>query len=126
MSNKTTVFFHSADADGLFCREIARKFLPDAELVGWNFGDAPLAVPKGLIYVLDLPCDRPFGFDFTKEPSCLKTTDTLKRFVWIDHHASSIASHPKDIPGYRIDGVAACRLAWQWFTHPNSPFNQKP
>ena len=27
--------------------------------------------------------------------------------------------------GYRIDGVAACRLAWQWFTHPASPFNTK-
>ena len=40
--------------------------------------------------------------------------------IWIDHHASSIASHPTDIPGYRIDGVAACRLAWQWFTHPDS------
>ena len=35
--------------------------------------------------------------------------------VWIDHHKSSIESHAKGIPGYRIDGVAACRLAWQWF-----------
>ena len=33
---KTTVIHHSADFDGLFCREIARKFLPGAELIGWN------------------------------------------------------------------------------------------
>ena len=36
---KTTVIHHSADFDGIFCREIARKFLPDAELIGWDFGD---------------------------------------------------------------------------------------
>ena len=38
----------------------------------------------------------------------------LKRVIWIDHHKSSIESHPSNIAGYRIDGVAACRLAWQW------------
>jgi hypothetical protein len=35
--------------------------------------------------------------------------------VWIDHHKSAIEKHPDSIRGYRIDGVAACRLAWQWF-----------
>ena len=44
---KTTVIHHSADYDGIFCREIARKFLPDAELIGWDFKDEPLAVPEG-------------------------------------------------------------------------------
>ena len=39
---KITVIYHSADYDGIFCREIAHKFLPDAELIGWNFGDVPL------------------------------------------------------------------------------------
>ena len=28
---KNTVIYHSADFDGIFCREIARKFLPDAD-----------------------------------------------------------------------------------------------
>jgi oligoribonuclease NrnB/cAMP/cGMP phosphodiesterase (DHH superfamily) len=41
--------------------------------------------------------------------------DIFNRLVWIDHHKSSIDSHPAVIGGYRIDGVAACRLAWQWF-----------
>ncbi len=128
---KTTVIYHSADMDGIFCREIARKFLPDAELIGWDFGDAPLVVPSGPIYVLDLPVDRVFGFQwkagpkgteihFQKgaDPAFLTSAMPFRfteRVTWIDHHASSIASHPKDIPGYRIDGVAACRLAWNWF-----------
>jgi hypothetical protein len=111
---KTTVLFHSADWDGLFCREIARKFLPDAELIGWDFSDEPIGIPSGQIYVLDLPCDRPFGFTFPPGKAPEKA-EGFGNLIWIDHHKSSIESHPKDIPGYRIDGVAACRLAWQWF-----------
>jgi hypothetical protein len=109
---KTTVVFHSADYDGLFCREIARKFLPsDTEFIGWDFKDPPIFSPGGNIYVMDLPIDRVFGlaaYDVTNWVA-------KDRVIWIDHHKSSIDSHPKDIPGYRIDGVAACRLAWQWF-----------
>ena len=64
---KTTVVYHSADYDGIFCREIARKFLPDAELIGWNFGDAHLPQPtsgSGHYVVMDLPIDRVFGVRF--------------------------------------------------------------
>lgn len=115
---KTTVIHHNADFDGIFCREIARKFLPEAELIGWDFGDAPLAIPsEGQIYILDLPVDRVFnwhGFDALGHP--VERMIALTRIIWIDHHKSSIESHPTDIPGYRIDGVAACRLAWQWFS----------
>lgn len=102
--SKTYVIFHSADFDGLFCREIARKFLPEAELIGWNYGDpTPL---KGqldgteTLYILDLSID-----DLMTHPN----------LIWIDHHKSAIDKFPATIPGYRIDGVAACRLAWQYF-----------
>lgn len=114
--NKITVIHHSADFDGRFCREIAKKFRPDAELIGWDFGDKPLIIPDGPLYVLDLPLDAPFGFDYRKIGN-ERGPQHPAGLVWIDHHKSSIESHPKDIPGYRIDGVAACRLAWQWFSH---------
>lgn len=94
---KTVVIYHRADFDGLFCREIARKFLPpETEFIGWDFGDEPIHAPE-----------KAQGFD---------------KIIWIDHHASSIASHPKNIPGYRIDGVAACRLAWQWFNQGSAGY----
>jgi len=115
---KTTVIHHSADFDGIFCREIARKFLPEAELIGWDFGDKPLEIPpEGQIYILDLPVDRVFGDNFSGKATTkyFCHDDMLKRVIWIDHHKSSIESHPANIAGYRIDGVAACRLAWQWF-----------
>lgn len=101
----TTVIYHSADYDGIFCREIARKFLPHANLIGWNFGDAKIPLPpEGQVYILDL------------SPDCLADSLDLSRVTWIDHHKTSIEKWDAGIPGYRIDGVAACRLAWQWFS----------
>lgn len=124
---KTTVIHHSADFDGLFCREIARKFLPpDTEFIGWDFKDAPLDTnllhSQNKIYVLDLPFDRPFGLEFKGGWIC-KGAEQIQpidrwdsgNIIWIDHHKTSIDTHPKEIPGYRIDGVAACRLAYAWF-----------
>jgi hypothetical protein len=111
----TTVIHHSADFDGLFCREIARKFLPDAKLIGWDFADAPLPIPGGKIYVLDLPVDRVFGFKYESTDVDRPGPQHPPGLVWIDHHKSAIETHPRAILGYRIDGVAACRLAWQWF-----------
>lgn len=140
---KTTVIHHSADYDGIFCREIARKFCPpDTEFIGWDYGDAKLEFPKeGQVYVLDLSPDC-----FWESPL---RAEFIGRLIWIDHHKSAIEKYDgtgwvhepegKDsfgvfykefwrkghetrttapspaIAGYRIDGVAACRLAWQWF-----------
>lgn len=107
---KVTVIYHRADFDGLFCRAIAKKFLPGAELIGWDHGDAKLPFPpEGVVYVLDL------------SPDCFETIPVPGglRLVWIDHHESSIkkwdAPESGVITGARINGVAACRLAWQWF-----------
>ncbi len=145
---KTTVIHHSADFDGLFCREIARKFLPEAELIGWDYGDPALEFPKeGQVYVLDLSPDC-----FWESPL---RAEFIGRLVWIDHHKSAIEKYggtgwehepagrnsfgvhynefwrkghetritppTPAIAGYRIDGVAACRLAWQWFSRPHGP-----
>lgn len=100
---KTVVIYHRADFDGIFCREIARKFLPEAELVGWDYGDPEpgmFIAADTQLYILDLSV-----------PSLMDHPN----LVWIDHHKSAIEKYPATIPGYRIDGVAACRLAWQWF-----------
>lgn len=107
-----TVIYHSADFDGIFCREIAKKFLPDATLIGWNHGDPQIKMPEhGDVYILDL------------SPECLDASTVegtiWNRIIWIDHHKTAIEQwQPPFCPplkGYRIDGVAACRLAWQWF-----------
>ena len=99
----TYVLYHSADFDGIFSREIARHFMPHAELIGWNYGDpVPALPPESLVYMIDI---------------CIDEIMTRPNLIWIDHHASAINKW-KDVPisGLRVDGVAACRLAWQWFT----------
>lgn len=98
---KTTVIYHKADFDGLFCREIAKKFIPDATLIGWDYGDPEPVVPiDHSLFILDLSV-----------PGLMAHPG----LIWIDHHKSAIEKYPPNIVGYRIDGVAACRLAWQWF-----------
>jgi len=124
----TLVVYHSADFDGISCREIARRFLVNHEgenytYIGWNFGDPTVPLPPdGDILVMDLPIDRVFGLEFKDgyvqwpdgKGQPLDRVD-WSNWTWIDHHKSSIDSHPSTIPGFRIDGVAACRLAYAWF-----------
>lgn len=94
---------HRADFDGIFCREIAKKFLPPhTEHIGWDYGDPVPDVPaEAQLYMLDISID---GL-LMEHPN----------LIWIDHHKSAIEKFSPNIFGYRIDGVAACRLAWQWF-----------
>jgi hypothetical protein len=48
--------------------------------------------------------------------------DFLRRLVWIDHHRTAMEQWGNASAGIRIDGVAACRLAWYWWTsHPLCP-----
>lgn len=104
------VIYHRADFDGLFSGAVCLHWLKfqghTARLTGWDFGD-PLIVPDfdaEKVFVVDLP------------PSCVGDPFPLNaNMVWIDHHKSSIDKEGDVLPGYRIDGVAACRLAWQWF-----------
>lgn len=103
------VIYHSADFDGIFCREIAKKFLPDLveeDFIGWNYGDpVPQVSSDELIYMLDISID-----ELMNHP----------QLIWIDHHKTAMEKYPTSIRGVRIDGVAACRLVWQWFTNKRS------
>lgn len=99
---KQIVIHHSADFDGIFCREIARKFLPGAQLIGWDYGQPVPVLPNDCqLYLLDISIDA-----HMKHPN----------LVWIDHHKSEMDKFGARA-GYQIDGVAACRLAWQWFSN---------
>lgn len=71
------------------------------EYIGWDYGDPIPDVPRDAkLYMLDISVDG------------LMDHPNLN---WVDHHKSAIDKYPATIQGYRIDGVAACRLAWQYF-----------
>lgn len=107
-NKKILVIHHSADWDGIFSREIAGKFLGDsADYIGWDYGQPVPVIPACVerLYMIDIS---------------IKGLMDDKRLIWIDHHKSAMEEFGTDasgytIAGYRIDGVAACRLAWQWF-----------
>lgn len=114
----TTVIYHSADFDGIFCREIAKHFLgeKDVQYIGWTFGDAKIPMPQeSTVYILDLSPECIDGLAGLGQQACIDEHHDLEFIVWIDHHKTAIEKWPTSIRGYRIDGVAACRLAWQWF-----------
>lgn len=106
---KVHVVYHRADFDGLFSGAVCWHWLREkldreVTMQGWDFGDPPAVVPEGTrqLYVIDLP------------PDCTEP-GYQGEFFWIDHHKSSIEKFRDGFHGFRIDGVAACRLAWQWF-----------
>ena len=128
------IIYHDADFDGKLSNEVCRFWLKrlQADAVvdsyGWDYG-RPLPnnatwewwAAYDLIYIVDLSVDE-----------LMARRELYSKIVWIDHHKSAIEKldalkdHDPDVTlrqpgplplrGYRIDGVAACRLCWQWFT----------
>ena len=82
------------------------------QLLEWRFWDA--------IYIVDLSVDE-----------LMAQPELRDNIVWIDHHESAIEKwdatpsdaepEPGRFTGYRYNGVAACRLCWQWFTFDKGP-----
>lgn len=109
--NKIVVIYHRADFDGLFCREIARKFInhSNVEFIGWDYGDqVPVVSNDDTLFMLDISIEGLMGHP---------------KLTWIDHHKSAMEKYlnPEswNWSSYRyhycIDGVAACRLTWEYF-----------
>lgn len=104
--NSTLVIYHRSDLDGICSREIAHKFLGNtADYLGFEYGDdLPQLAAYQTVYLIDI----------SLPPGVMALH--ASKLIWIDHHQSAIeAMKSVSINGYRIDGVAACRLAYQWF-----------
>lgn len=101
----STVIYHSADYDGMMSGAIMQFALSHGgvvpTMIGWDYGQPePEVSPDENLYIVDLAV-----------PGLMNHP----RLCWIDHHQTSIEKYDRpDLPGIRIDGVAACRLCWQW------------
>lgn len=137
------IIYHDADFDGKLSNEVCRfhlsKLHPDAAIhsYGWDYGrSVPSVLLKwwdplmgdqfsnkwedyDVIYIVDLSVDE-----------LMARPELRYKIVWIDHHKSAIekwdrksevSPGPGLFTGIRIDGVAACRLCWQWFTWGKLP-----
>lgn len=141
------IIYHDADFDGKLSNEVCRfhlkKLYPDATIhsYGWDYG-RPTPISK-LTYQLDSNPNEPIRATWSDYDAIyivdLSVDELMARpelrdkIVWIDHHKSAIEKWDgiqnehetqyvqRPLKGTRIDGVAACRLCWAWFTWGKLP-----
>lgn len=129
---KIAILYHRADLDGVLSGVIAAFYMGhrhdvvdvfgldyhdvigDATFKKVDFCDAGL-IQYDQIYVIDFSHDALFNNEAIQS-----------KIIWIDHHKSAIEKY-KDYPIKRwcIDGVAACRLTFQFFSNLNYTFLTK-
>ena len=105
----TCIVYHRVDWDGFTSAAVAKMVFPDAELIGWSYGDnEPCVSEFDHVIVVDLSLSKEWMLS------------NASKLVWIDHHKNVIESLQTDpviaaIPGIRMDGIGACALAWKYF-----------
>lgn len=124
--NPALVLWHRADFDGVCSAAIVKKFVPDCELYGIDYGDpfpwdkvmdGPQVSAAELEAGSGLPRRQVFMVDFSLPPGEMKRLAEVSDLVWIDHHRSAIeAVTVAGIHGLREVGRAGCELCWEWFT----------
>jgi oligoribonuclease NrnB/cAMP/cGMP phosphodiesterase (DHH superfamily) len=108
------IICHSADLDGMLSGVIANFYLAfdpnnNITVIPADYGDDFKAMKLekyDRIYMLDLSDDW-----------VLTHPIISKKVMWIDHHATAIKKEYK-VDQYTVVGVAACRLAYQFFANP--------
>lgn len=107
MTQIPLIIYHKADYDGKISRDVCLHWLPgttlDYDTLGWDYGD-PLPDISGrqTVYLVDISND-------------LLVPKNLEKIIWIDHHRTAMEKYGDQWKGVRLEGVAACRLCWQWF-----------
>lgn len=102
-------FFHRNDLDGVCSGAIVKKFHPNVELIGIDYGEP-------------FPWDRVEGqevfmVDFSLQPfSDMIKLANMCNLTWIDHHDSAIKD--MDASGFMFNGtqkrgMGACDLTWR-------------
>lgn len=81
------VLWHRADFDGVCSAAIVKKFVPDCELHGIDYGDP---FPWQKVEPLEAngmrSLRRVFLLDFSLPPEDMKKLAACCDLVWIDHH----------------------------------------
>ncbi len=118
MNTKYLIMHHSADLDGKCSSMILKKYLlennsdSDITMYPINYGQSipiDLLDENTVVYLAD------FSFSYDR---MVEIYNTVKEFIWIDHHVSAIEdsiTHRYDYyKGIREIGKAACELCWEY------------
>ena len=76
---KTCIVYHRVDWDGYTSAAVAKMAFPEAELIGWSYGDNEPCVSK---------FDRVIVVDLSLSESWMLSN--ASKLVWIDHHKNVI------------------------------------
>ncbi len=124
MSNKNVaVFYHKADLDGLMSGVVAKYYLTPrcntVDLIPINYkDDFEKALPHPTTFYEDI-----YIIDVSDAEFMEKHGDKI---IYIDHHKWAMDTMPKVKDRHCIDGVAACRLAFDYLTGgPDYVFHTK-
>ena len=106
---KTAIIYHRVDWDGYTSAAVAKIVFPDAELIGWTYGDnEPCVSEFDQVIVVDLSLSKEWMLA------------NASKLIWIDHHKNVIDSLQNNpvlwsVVGLRRDGIGACALTWEYF-----------
>lgn len=117
LSNRVIIIYHRIDWDGYTSAAIALRAYPNADLLGWNYGDAlPDVASYDTVILVDLTIS-----DKNDVSWMLENRDKL---IWIDHHANSISLvGNSNIRGIRGENVGGCILTWKYFFKSELPLH---
>lgn len=110
-------YYHRKDLDGLCSANIVKRKFPNAQFIGYDYGDK-INTNKYFNDTLIL-VDCSFPIDVMLKLS------KLNKMIWIDHHISAIKEAEEK--GLRVDGLrdtnySACFLTYKFFFNTNVPF----
>lgn len=107
--------YHSRDFDGWCSAAIIASKYPEAQLIGYDYGEAYPSIPDDVPLIV---VDVSFPMEFMKQLA----TSRDNQLMWIDHHVSAIKEYKKFIKekedfcvSYINDELAACELSWEAF-----------
>lgn len=108
-NSDTLIIYHRVDWDGYTSGAVALKAIPNADILGWNYGDPlPDVSAYKTVVLVDLTISDKNDYTWMYE--------NADKLIWIDHHSNAISKITNtNIRGVRQDGIGACVLTWNYF-----------
>ena len=108
-NSDTLIIYHRVDWDGYTSGAVALKAMPNADTLGWNYGDPlPDVSTYKTVILVDLTISDKNDYTWMYE--------NADKLIWIDHHSNAISKITNtNIRGVRQDGIGACVLTWNYF-----------
>jgi oligoribonuclease NrnB/cAMP/cGMP phosphodiesterase (DHH superfamily) len=118
---KVIGIYHSADLDGFTSGAIIKKNFPEAQLIGWDYGNPIPNLPDGARVIMS---------DISFPIEEMVAIGNRCKLLWIDHHISAIKAYEEyceknggaPFEAYVETKLAACELTWMYF-NPDYEWN---